>query len=72
MAEDTTTSGFLIEKTFARMYHEKLNRHRLFDTSSDAEEYLKDWLSFLPSDCNPHRYRYYTAEVRELITPDNV
>jgi hypothetical protein len=51
-----------------RMYHEKLNRHGLFDTPSDAEEYLKDWLSFLPSDWDQHRYRYYTAEVRGLIT----
>ena len=49
-----------------RMYHEKLNRWGLFNTASDAEQYLKAWLSFLPPGCDPHRYKYHSTEVREL------
>jgi hypothetical protein len=53
-----------------RVYHEKLNRHGLFDTPSDAEQYLKDWLSFLPPTTDPHYYKYYSIEVRGLPRVD--
>jgi hypothetical protein len=53
-----------------RVYHEKLNRWGLFDTPSDAEQYLKDWLSFLPPSTDPHYYNYYTTEVRGLPRVD--
>jgi hypothetical protein len=54
-----------------KMCHEKLNRWGLFDAPSDAEEYLKDWLSFLPPDTDPHFSPYYIAEVRALAAGDN-
>jgi len=54
-----------------RMHHEKLNRHGLFDAPSDAEEYLKDWLSFLPAGSDPHYDTYYLAEVRALKNNGN-
>jgi hypothetical protein len=52
------------------VYHEKLNRYGLFDTPSDAEQYLKDWLSFLPPSTDPHYYKYYTTEVRGITVAD--
>ncbi len=53
-----------------RVYHEKLNRYGLFDTPSDAEQYLKDWLSFLPPGCDERRYKYRTTEVRGITGAD--
>jgi hypothetical protein len=41
------------------------------DAPSDAEEYLKDWLSFLPPDWDQHLSPYYITEVRGLMTRDN-
>jgi hypothetical protein len=49
-----------------RVYHEKLNRWGLFDAPSDAEQYLKDYLSFLPPGWDQQRDTYYIAEVRAL------
>jgi hypothetical protein len=52
------------------VYHEKLNRYGLFDTPSDTEQYLKDWLSFLPPTTDPHYYKYYTTEIRGVTVAD--
>ncbi len=48
-----------------KVYHDKLNRWGLFNTASDAEQYLKAYLSFLPPGWDQHRYKYYTTEIRE-------
>lgn len=49
-----------------REYHDKLNHWGLFDTPSDATEYLRAYLSLLPADWDEHRYRYHTTEVRAV------
>jgi hypothetical protein len=67
----TSTGSYDQEGSRFRVYHEKLNRWGLFDTASDAKQYLNAWLSFLPPGCDPHWYKYYSTEVRGLIAPDN-
>ena len=52
-----------------RAYHEKLNRWGLFDTPSDAEQYLQVYLSSLPLDWDQHCYRYHSVEVRVVLHP---
>jgi hypothetical protein len=54
------------EGTRFRFYHHKLNRWGLFDAAVDAEQYLKDWLSFMPPGWDQQRYNYRTTEVRGI------
>jgi hypothetical protein len=55
--------------TRLKAYHDKLNRWGLFDSPSDAQQYLKAYLAILPQDWDQHRYRYCTTEVRATASP---
>lgn len=49
-----------------KVHHAKLNKWGLFDTATDAEQYLESYLSSLPADWDERLYTYYTTEVRAL------
>jgi hypothetical protein len=49
-----------------KAFHEKLNKWGLFDTPTDAEQYLEAYLSLVPPDWDEHKYTYYTTEVRAI------